>query len=126
MIMKAKLMTVAAMLLATMGATSALAQPGSTKIDGQDVYESRTEAAFTSTLTRAQVQDEAIKAIQDGTIAVNISKIPNIDGQLVSNGGVIAPVDVGSSTITRALVKEELMASHAKPAGIPVEAFDYL
>lgn len=120
--MKAKSMTLAAVLLAGLGVSSAFA--GNTVLDPL-TGELITEAEFTSTLTRAQVQDEAIKATQDGTLAVNISKVPTVDGQLVGAAGAITAADVGSSSISRAQVKEELMASRAKQSEMPEEVFLY-
>jgi hypothetical protein len=122
MIMKVKSMTLAAVLLAGLGVSSAFA--GNTVLDPL-TGELITEAEFTSTLTRAQVQDEAIKATQDGTLAVNISKVPTVDGQLVGAAGAITLTDVGSSSITRAQVQEELMASRAKQSEMPEEVFLY-
>lgn len=124
--MRVRLISVAAMVLATMGATSAFAKPGSTKIDGQDVNEYRAEDKFTSMRTRAEVQDEAIKAVQDGTLAVNISKLSTVDGQLVGAVGTTTSADVGSDSITRGVVKDELMAGRVKPTGMPEKVFDYL
>lgn len=121
--MKAKSITVAAIVLAGLGATSAFAS--NDLVDGMDVS-GKAEPAFTSTLSRAQVQDEAIKAAQDGTLAVNVSKTPTIDGQLVGTAAVITSADVGSSSISRAQVKEEMMASRAKQNGMPDEVSDYL
>ncbi len=121
--MKTKSMTVAAMVLASLGATSAFA--GNDLVDCMEV-KGQTEAAFTSTLSRAQVQDEAIKAAQDGTLTVNISKVPTIDGQLVGAAAATTPADVGSSSVSRAQVQEELMASRAKAGEMPEDVFSFL
>jgi hypothetical protein len=123
MIMKAKSMVLAAVLLAGLGAGSAFAD--SAQVDGLDV-KPPVDAPFTSARTRAEVQDEAIKAAQDGTLAVNISKVPTVDGQLVGAAAAITSADVGSSSISRVQVQEELMASRAKQSEIPEEVFLYM
>jgi hypothetical protein len=123
LIMKVKSMTLATVLLAGLGVSSAFADtPVVDALDGKPL----TEAAFTSTRTRAEVQDEAIKAIQDGTLAVNISKVPTVDGQLVGAAAAITSADVGSSSVSRAQVQEELMASRAKPSEMSDKVFDFL
>jgi hypothetical protein len=122
MMMKVKSITAVVAMLALLGAGSAFARSNNL-VEGQEVT-GKAEPAFTSTLSRTQVQDEAIKAAQDGTLAVNVSKILTIEGQPVA--GVTTASDVGSSSISRAQVQEELVASRTKESGMPKEAFDYL
>jgi Domain of unknown function (DUF4148) len=124
MIMKAKSMAVAVAVLTVLGAGSALAG-GNNLVEGQEVT-GKAQPEFTSTRTRAEVQDEAIKAAQDGTLTVNISKVPTVEGQLVGAAAAITSADVGSSSKTRAQVQEEFITSRAKHSGMPDEVFLYM
>ncbi len=106
--MTTKLLTAAVLALASMGASVAFAgsftEASNPKFEGEAVYASKNATPFVSTLSRAQVQSEAVAAIKAGTMTV---KQGTEDYEVA-----IARTDSAVSTLSRAQVREEAVIAN--------------
>ncbi len=106
--MKNSTLTAAILALASIGASAAFAgsftDASNPKFEGEAVYASKNATPFVSTLTRAQVQAEAVAAIKAGTITI---KQGTQDYEVAT-----AKTDTTVSTLSRAQVREEAVIAN--------------